>query len=79
MLLCIVIQFCDSTHPGKRSTAADCLSRLEADPRETNVQKIRGDITIKPIEVSIKLTAIAFEEPVFNSHDDVTEVYEHEF
>ena len=47
------------------STAADFLSRLEIDPNEKVVLKIRGDIPAKPIEVNIESTGIEKEEPVF--------------
>ena len=39
--------------PGKLNTAADFLSRLEMDPNEKNISKIREDIPTKPIEVNI--------------------------
>ena len=47
------------------STAAEFLSRLEIDPNEKVVLKIREDIPTKPIEVNIESTGIAKEEPVF--------------
>ena len=47
------------------STAADFLSRLEMDPNEKIILKIREDIPIKPIEVNIESTGIVQEEPVF--------------
>ena len=51
--------------PGKMNTAADILSRLEMDPNEKLILKIREDIPTKPIEVNIESTAIAQEETVF--------------
>ena len=51
--------------PGKMNTAADFLSRLEMDPNEKVILKIREDIRTKPIEVNIESTSIAQEEPVF--------------
>ena len=51
--------------PGKKNTASDFLSRLEIDPNEKIILKIREDIPTKPIEVNIEFTGIAQEEPVF--------------
>ena len=51
--------------PGKMNTAADYLSRLEMDPNEKIILKIRGDIPTKAIEVNIESTGIAQEEQVF--------------
>ena len=45
--------------PGKRNTAAQFLSRLEGDPKEKIILKIREDIPKKPIEVNIESTVIA--------------------
>ena len=50
--------------PGKMNTAADFLSRLEMDPNEKIILKIKEDIPTKPIEVNIESTGIAQEEPV---------------
>ena len=50
--------------PGKMNTAADFLSRLEADLNEKVILKIREDIPTKPFEVNIESTGIAQEEPV---------------
>ena len=50
---------------GKMNTAADFLSRLEMDPNEKIISKIRVDIPTKPIEVNIESTGIAQEETVF--------------
>ena len=51
--------------PGKMNTAADFLPRLEMDPNEKIILKVREDIPTKPIEVNIESTGIAQEEPVF--------------
>ena len=51
--------------PGKMNTAADFLSRLEMDPNEKIILKIREDIPTKPIEVNIESTGIAQEETAF--------------
>ena len=55
---------------GKMNTAADFLSRLEIDPNEKIILKIREDIPTQPIEVNIESTGIAQEETVvFDSTD----------
>ena len=59
--------------PGKMNTAADFLSRLEMDPNEKILLKIREDIPTKPIEVNIESTGIAQEEPVFSEPTDQQE------
>ena len=51
--------------PGRINTAADFLSRLEMDPNEKIILKIREDIPTKPIEVKIESKGIAQEETVF--------------
>ena len=51
--------------PGKMISAADFLSRLEMDPNEKRILKIREDISTKPIGVNIESTGNAQEEPVF--------------
>ena len=51
--------------PGKMNTAADFLSRLDMDPNEKIILKIREDFPTKPIEVNIESTGIAQEETVF--------------
>ena len=64
--------------PGKMITAADFLSRLEMDPNEKIILKIREDIPTKAIEVSIESTGIAQEEPVFFDPTDPQETAEKE-
>ena len=64
--------------PGKMNTAADFLSRLEMDPNEKIMLKIREDIPTKPIEVNIKSTRIAQEEQVFHDPTDQQETTEKE-
>ena len=62
--------------PGKINTAADFLSRLEMDPNDKIILKIREDIPTKPIEVNIEFTGIAQEELVFfdpTDHQETTE------
>ena len=51
--------------PGKMNTAADFLSRLEMDPNEKIILKIREDFPTKPIEVNVESTGIAQEQTVF--------------
>ena len=64
--------------PGKLNTAADFLSRLEVDPNEKIILKIREDIPTKPIEVNIESIGIAQEEPVFFDTTDQQEATEKE-
>ena len=64
--------------PGKTNTAADFLSRLELDPNEKIILKIREDIPTKPIEVNIESTGIAQEEPVFFNTTDLQQTTEKE-
>ena len=65
--------------PGKMNTAADFLSRLEMDPNEKIILKIREDnIPTKAIEVNIESTGIAQEEPVFFDPADPQETTEKE-
>ena len=64
--------------PGKMNTSADFLSRLEMDPNEKIILKIREDIPTKAIEVNIESTGIAQEEPVFFDPADPQENTEKE-
>ena len=75
-----VLQFnFTTTHiPGKMNTAADFLSRLEMDPNEKIILKIREDIPTKAIEVNIESTGIAQEEQVFFDPADPQETTEKE-
>ena len=59
--------------PGKMNTAADFSSRLEFDPNEKIISKIREDIATKPIKLNIECTGIAEEEPVFFDTTDQQE------
>ena len=65
--------------PGKMNTAADFLSRLEMDPNEKLILKIRKDIPTKPIEVNIESTGIAQEETVNFDSTDQQETTEKKF
>ena len=40
--------------PGKNNTAADYLSRMEMDPKENLVLKIREDVETRPIDVNVQ-------------------------
>ena len=73
-----VLQFNFTTAhiPGKMNTAADFLSRLEMDPNEKIILKIREDIPTKPIEVNIESTGIAQKETVFFDPTDQLETTE---
>ena len=70
--------FCIAHIPGKMNTAADFLSRLEMDPNEKKILKIREDIPTKPNEVDIESTGIAQEETVFSDPTDQLETTEKE-
>ena len=60
------------------NTAADFLSRLEMDPNEKIILKIKKDIPTKPIEVNIESTGIVQEEQVFHDPTDQQETTEKE-
>ena len=51
--------------PGKNNTAADYLSRMEMDPTEKLVLKIRADVETQPIEVNVQSAGVSEEEQVF--------------
>ena len=61
---------------GKMNTAADFLSRLEMDPNEKIILKIREDIPTQPTEVNIQSPGIAQEETVFFDPTDQLETTE---
>ena len=48
--------------PGKNNTAADYLSRMEMDPTEKLVLKIRADVETQPIEVNVQSAGVSEEE-----------------
>ena len=56
--------------PGKNNTAADYLSRVELDPKEKLVLKIREDVETRPIEVNIQSAGVSEEEQVFFTEDE---------
>ena len=56
--------------PGKNNTAADYLSRLEMEPTEKLVLKIRADVETQPIEVNVQSAGVSEEEQVFFTEED---------
>ena len=56
--------------PGKNKTAADYLSRMEIDPTEKLVLKIRADVETQPIEVNVQSAGVSEEEQVFFTEED---------
>ena len=67
-----VIQFnFVKTHiPGAQNTAADYLSRLEADPKDNLVMKIREDVQTLLIEINVQSAGVSQEERIFYTNDD---------
>ena len=47
--------------PGAQKTAADYLFRLEADPKDKLVMKIREDVQILPIEINVQSAGVSQE------------------
>ena len=72
------LSFTTAHIPGRMSTAAVFLSRLEMDPNQKIIIKIREDLPTKPIEVNIESTGIAQEEPAFFDTRDQQETTEKE-
>ena len=56
--------------PGKNNTAADYLSRMEMDPTEKLVLKIRADVETQPIEVNVQSAGVSEKEQVFFTEED---------
>ena len=56
---------------GAQNTAADYLSRFEADPKDKLVMKIREDIQTLPIEINVQSTGVSQEDQNFYTNDDV--------
>ena len=56
--------------PGKNNIAADYLSRMEMDPTEKLVLKIRADVETQPIEVIVQSAGVSEEEQVFFTEED---------
>ena len=60
--------------PVKNNTAANYLSRMEMDPTEKLVLKIREDVETRPIEVNVQSAGVSEEEQVvFTEEDNETE------
>ena len=57
--------------PGKNIAAADYLSRMEMDPTEKLVLKIRADVETQPIEVNVQSAGVSEEEQVFFTEEDI--------
>ena len=59
---------------GAQNTAADYLSRLEADPKDKLVMKIRKDVQTVPIEKNVQSEGVSQEKQIFYTNvDDETE------
>ena len=56
--------------PGAQNTAADYLFRLEADPKDKLVMKIREDVQTLPIEINVQSAGVSLEEQIFYTNDD---------
>ena len=56
--------------PGAQNTAADYFSRLEADPKDKLVMKIREDVQTLPIEINVQSAGVSQEEQIFHTNDD---------
>ena len=56
--------------PGKNSTAADYLSRIDMDPTEKLVLKIRADVETQANEVNVQSAGVSEEEQVFFTKED---------
>ena len=60
--------------PGKKNTASDDLSRMEMDPTENLVLKIRENVETRPIEVNVQSAGVSEEEQVsFTEEDNETQ------
>ena len=56
--------------PGTQNTAADNSSRLEVDPKDKLVMKIREDVQTVPIEMNVQSAGVSQEEQIFYTNDD---------
>ena len=68
--LVIQFNFVKALIPGAQNTAAEHLSRLESDPRDKLVMKIRKDVQTLPIEINVQSAEVAQEDQVFYTNDD---------
>ena len=70
MINVIQFNFVIAHIPGAQNTAADYLSRLEADPKDKLVMKIREDVQTLPIEINVQSAGVSQEEQIFYTNDD---------
>ena len=66
----IQFNFVKTHNPGAQNTAADFLSRLEADPKDKLFMKIREDVQTIPIEYSVQSAGVSQEEQIFYATDE---------
>ena len=59
---------------GTQNTAEDILSRIDFNPKERVELKIRDDVIIRPIQVSLQPTDVADEEQLFFLPEETIEV-----
>ena len=55
----IQFNFAIAQVPGAQNTAADYLSRLEADPKDKLVKKNREDVQTLPIEINVQSAGVS--------------------
>ena len=53
-----------------QNTAADYLSRLDADPKDKLVMKIREDVQTLPIEINFQSTGASQKKQIFYTNED---------
>ena len=66
----IQFNFTTAHIPGKMNTAAEILSRLEIDPNEEPIPKIREDVPTEPNEVNNQSTGITQKNQIFFPTED---------
>ena len=66
----IQFKFVKAHIPGAQNTAADYLSRLEADPKDKLLMKIRDDVQTLSIEIHVQSAGVSREEQIFYTNDD---------
>ena len=64
-----MLNFVIAHNPGTQNTAADFLSRLEADPKDKLFLKIREDVQTSPIEYNVRSAGVSQEEQIFYTTD----------
>ena len=55
---------------GAQNTVADYLSRLELDPKDKLVMKIREDVQTLPIDINVQSARVSQEEQIFYTTDE---------